>query len=147
MASTSLDIDLTQYFTKSVKSINKLRDFVAQRKEFLQQTIPASIKTMTAAVVKKQIDANPLDSIVRSINDHVTENHVALIKLLNMEELLWTELKNAVEAGDKKDIGRILTGIDAVLDNELRLIPATAQLQAVFLKMTPEQMERAARLK
>ncbi len=136
-----LGLELSKYFAK--RAIPKLRALIFQRKEML---LPAGVITLSYPVAEKQINEQALSGIVLSITDLITENHVALIKLLNLEEMFWTKLKEAIRDRDVKQIKRLVIGIDSILDKELRLVPADPRAQAVLVKMTPAQMEKIVRL-
>ncbi|MEM4254446.1 MAG: hypothetical protein QXR48_03640 [Candidatus Woesearchaeota archaeon] len=137
-----LAAELRKYFAKN--GILKLRTLIAHRKNLL---IPAGVARMSYETAEKQINEIALSGIVTSITDLVTEKHVALIKLLNQEEILWTMLKQAIREKDARQIERLRIGIDALLDKELRLVPTDARAQAVLVQMTPRQMEKLVGLR
>ncbi len=139
-----VDMLLAEYFPKGARSISRLRALIAQRKELL---LPSGIVRLTPKVAITQIDTVALAGIVESITDHTTEKHVALIKILNMEEMFWTALKEAFAKNNIKEINRCIIGLNSIIDNELRIIPADAKSQVAFLKMTPVEMEKAAKLR
>ncbi len=138
-----LDLALKKYFVQGARTIPVLVGLIAQRKKLI---LPAGIARLSYNAAVKQIENIALDGIVRSL-ELITENHVALIKLLNMEELLWTNLKEAIKEKDQKEIKRLVVGIDSILDNEMKLVPTEARAQATLVQMTTAQMEKIARLR
>ncbi len=132
-----LGLELSKYFAK--RAIPKLRALIFQRKEML---LPSGVTTLSFVAAENQINERALSNIVYSINELITEKHVALIKLLNMEEIFWTKLKEAIKERNAREIRRLVIGIDSILNNELKLVPDTAHAQAELVQMTPKQMEK-----
>jgi hypothetical protein len=139
-----VDMLLAEYFPKGAASINQLIALIVKRKELL---LPSGIVSFTPDVAIKQINEVAFICIDDSINKHATKNHVVLIKMLLMEEAFWARLKQALANNDQKEINRCIIGLNSILDNELRIIPVNAKAQMAFLKMTPEEMAKAAKLR
>jgi hypothetical protein len=139
-----VDMLLAEYFPKGVASIKQLIALIIKRKELL---LPTGIMSYTPDVAIKQINEVAFIRIDNSINKYLTEKHVVLIKMLLMEEAVWARLKQALADNNPKEINRCIVGLNSILDNELRLIPANANAQVAFVKMTREEMEKAAKLR
>lgn len=135
----SLDVELKQYFTKGAKSIKTLLEYHDTRVAMLK----AIAKTWASADVIGMI-APCIALTQKSHNDEVADGHTALIEVLNQELTAWSKLQSEIEKQNADAVKGFVKLLEAILKRELRLMPATADAQAVFVKMTPAQMKRAA---
>lgn len=135
----NLETELKNFFTKGAASIKNLNEFHETRDSLLN-SIAKSWKIKESAIPL----ANAADALALKSLDDVTENHPVLIKLLTSETTAWAKLKSALADQDADAIKGWISLLTKLLDREQKLMPPTADAQAVFVKMTAAQMERVA---